>query len=101
MTTNLEMGDLEVFTGVSSGMDHNFQELVDLPFAENHRRVTAGELTAFDRLDPPNSMATTNGASPRAADAENSLEKIKRQLASSLGRNLLQGPLLKQESRDT
>ncbi|KAM1131396.1 hypothetical protein ACFX2I_045998 [Malus domestica] len=40
-------------------------------------------------------MATTNGASPRAADAENSLEKIKRQLASGSGRNLLQGPLLK------
>ncbi|CAN6571273.1 unnamed protein product [Malus baccata var. baccata] len=40
-------------------------------------------------------MATINGASPRAADAENSLEKIKRQLASGSGRNLLQGPLLK------
>lgn len=31
----------------------------------------------------------------RAGDAENSLEKIKRQLASGSGRNLLQGPLLK------
>lgn len=31
----------------------------------------------------------------RAADAENSLEKIKRHLASGSGRNLLQGPLLK------
>ncbi|KAM1512820.1 hypothetical protein ACFX1Z_024339 [Malus domestica] len=40
-------------------------------------------------------MATINGASPRATDAENSLEKIKRQLASGSGRNLLQGPLLK------
>ncbi|KAL5573106.1 hypothetical protein UlMin_022703 [Ulmus minor] len=37
----------------------------------------------------------SNGASPRAGDAENSLEKIKRQLASGSGRNLLQGPLLK------
>ncbi|XP_010522060.1 PREDICTED: switch-associated protein 70 [Tarenaya hassleriana] len=38
----------------------------------------------------------SNGASARAADAtENSLEKIKRQLASGSGRNLLQGPLLK------
>ncbi|KAI4305948.1 hypothetical protein L6164_029273 [Bauhinia variegata] len=38
----------------------------------------------------------TNGASPRAAaDTQNSLEKIKRQLASGSGRNLLQGPLLK------
>lgn len=36
----------------------------------------------------------SNGASPRAA-AENSLEKIKRQLASGSGRSLLQGPLLK------
>ncbi|KAH1263640.1 hypothetical protein GmHk_02G005985 [Glycine max] len=35
-------------------------------------------------------------ASPRAAEnTENSLEKIKRQLASASGRNLLQGPLLK------
>ncbi|KAF7824045.1 switch-associated protein 70 isoform X2 [Senna tora] len=34
--------------------------------------------------------------SQRAAlDTENSLEKIKRQLASGSGRNLLQGPLLK------
>ena len=31
----------------------------------------------------------------RAVDAETSLEKIKRQLASGSGRNLLQGPLLK------
>lgn len=31
----------------------------------------------------------------RAQDAENSLERIKRQLASGSGRNLLQGPLLK------
>ncbi|CAN1759045.1 hypothetical protein LINPERHAP1_LOCUS7009 [Linum perenne] len=31
----------------------------------------------------------------RAAEQENSLEKIKRQLASGSGRNLLQGPLLK------
>ncbi|KAB5568413.1 hypothetical protein DKX38_002206 [Salix brachista] len=38
----------------------------------------------------------SNGASARAAvDTENSLEKIKRQLASGSGRNLLQGPLLK------
>lgn len=37
----------------------------------------------------------SNGASPRAEDAGNSLEKIKRQLASGSGRNLLQGPLLK------
>ncbi|KAK9924151.1 hypothetical protein M0R45_032535 [Rubus argutus] len=37
----------------------------------------------------------SNGASPRVADPENSLEKIKRQLASGSGRNLLQGPLLK------
>ncbi|KAF7833477.1 switch-associated protein 70 [Senna tora] len=38
----------------------------------------------------------SNGASVRAdADTENSLEKIKRQLASGSGRNLLQGPLLK------
>ncbi|CAB4304417.1 unnamed protein product [Prunus armeniaca] len=36
-----------------------------------------------------------NVAPPRAADAENSLEKIKRHLASGSGRNLLQGPLLK------
>ncbi|TKY57196.1 Switch-associated protein 70 [Spatholobus suberectus] len=35
-------------------------------------------------------------ASPRVAEnTENSLEKIKRQLASASGRNLLQGPLLK------
>lgn len=31
----------------------------------------------------------------RAGDVENSLERIKRQLASGSGRNLLQGPLLK------
>uniref|UniRef100_A0A6N2KNA8 PH domain-containing protein n=1 Tax=Salix viminalis TaxID=40686 RepID=A0A6N2KNA8_SALVM len=38
----------------------------------------------------------SNGASARAAvDTENSLEKIKRQLASGSGRKLLQGPLLK------
>ncbi|GAV59990.1 PH domain-containing protein [Cephalotus follicularis] len=37
----------------------------------------------------------SNGASKRAVDTENSLEKIKRQLASGSGRNLLQGPLLK------
>ncbi|XP_012088449.1 switch-associated protein 70 isoform X2 [Jatropha curcas] len=37
----------------------------------------------------------SNGASTRAVDAENSLERIKRQLASGSGRNLLQGPLLK------
>ncbi|KAF8047228.1 hypothetical protein N665_3138s0001 [Sinapis alba] len=38
----------------------------------------------------------SNGASPRVVDAaENSLDKIKRQLASSSGRNLLQGPLFK------
>ncbi|PRQ52143.1 putative PH domain, peptide deformylase [Rosa chinensis] len=37
----------------------------------------------------------SNGAAPRVADPENSLEKIKRQLASGSGRNLLQGPLLK------
>ncbi|KAF8051047.1 hypothetical protein N665_1812s0004 [Sinapis alba] len=38
----------------------------------------------------------SNGASPRVVDAaENSLDKIKRQLASSTGRNLLQGPLFK------
>ncbi|CAI0461244.1 unnamed protein product [Linum tenue] len=39
----------------------------------------------------------SNGASPqhRAVEQENSLEKIKRQLASGSGRNLLQGPLLK------
>ncbi|CAN0913997.1 hypothetical protein LINGRAHAP2_LOCUS28275 [Linum grandiflorum] len=39
----------------------------------------------------------SNGASPqhRAVEPENSLEKIKRQLASGSGRNLLQGPLLK------
>ena len=30
-----------------------------------------------------------------AENTENSLEKIKRQLASGSGRNLLQGPLLK------
>ncbi|XP_022136610.1 switch-associated protein 70 [Momordica charantia] len=37
----------------------------------------------------------SNGAIPRAEDAGNSLEKIKRQLTSGSGRNLLQGPLLK------
>ncbi|XP_022985304.1 switch-associated protein 70-like [Cucurbita maxima] len=37
----------------------------------------------------------SNGAIPKAEDAGNSLEKIKRQLASGSGRNLLQGPLLK------
>ncbi|CAE6022475.1 unnamed protein product [Arabidopsis arenosa] len=38
----------------------------------------------------------SNGASPRIVDAtENSLDKIKRQLASGSGRNLLQGPLFK------
>uniref|UniRef100_A0A7C8ZVU4 PH domain-containing protein n=1 Tax=Opuntia streptacantha TaxID=393608 RepID=A0A7C8ZVU4_OPUST len=37
----------------------------------------------------------SNGASARVEDTENSLEKIKRQLASASGRNLLQGPLLK------
>ncbi|KAJ7965050.1 Pleckstrin-like (PH) domain protein [Quillaja saponaria] len=37
----------------------------------------------------------SNGASTAAADTENSLERIKRQLASGSGRNLLQGPLLK------
>ncbi|KAJ4980600.1 hypothetical protein NE237_031437 [Protea cynaroides] len=36
----------------------------------------------------------SNGTSPRA-ETENSLEKIKRQLTSGSGRNLLQGPLLK------
>ncbi|XP_023539153.1 switch-associated protein 70-like [Cucurbita pepo subsp. pepo] len=37
----------------------------------------------------------SNGVIPRPEDAGNSLEKIKRQLASGSGRNLLQGPLLK------
>ncbi|XP_050228698.1 uncharacterized protein LOC126677926 isoform X2 [Mercurialis annua] len=37
----------------------------------------------------------SNGASTRPLDADTSLEKIKRQLASGSGRNLLQGPLLK------
>ncbi|GMY08994.1 switch-associated protein 70 isoform X2 [Fagus crenata] len=37
----------------------------------------------------------SNAALPKPGDAENSLEKIKRQLASGSGRNLLQGPLLK------
>ncbi|KAL6216637.1 hypothetical protein ACLB2K_009858 [Fragaria x ananassa] len=41
------------------------------------------------------SPMASNGASPRIADPENSLETIKRQLASGSGRNLLQGPLLK------
>ncbi|CAM8940787.1 unnamed protein product [Rhodiola kirilowii] len=40
-------------------------------------------------------MASSAGVSPRASDTESSLEKIKRQLASGSGRNLLQGPLLK------
>ncbi|PWA91080.1 Pleckstrin homology-like domain-containing protein [Artemisia annua] len=39
---------------------------------------------------------TTNGASSiRDGGTESSLDKIKRQLASGSGRNLLQGPLLK------
>ncbi|VFQ89413.1 unnamed protein product [Cuscuta campestris] len=37
----------------------------------------------------------SNGASPGAENTKTSLEKIKRQLASGSGRNLLQGPLLK------
>ncbi|CAA7033467.1 unnamed protein product [Microthlaspi erraticum] len=38
----------------------------------------------------------SNGASPKNVDpTENSLDKIKRQLASGSGRNLLQGPLFK------
>ncbi|XP_058195410.1 uncharacterized protein LOC131311837 isoform X1 [Rhododendron vialii] len=37
----------------------------------------------------------SNGAPSREEDTQTSLEKIKRQLASSSGRNLLQGPLLK------
>ncbi|CAL5335417.1 unnamed protein product [Camellia sinensis] len=37
----------------------------------------------------------SNGAPSRDGDTQTSLEKIKRQLASSSGRNLLQGPLLK------
>ncbi|KAL6554440.1 hypothetical protein OROMI_020113 [Orobanche minor] len=37
----------------------------------------------------------SNGAPLKDADTRSSLEKIKRQLASSSGRNLLQGPLLK------
>ncbi|XAR52812.1 hypothetical protein NMG60_11021089 [Bertholletia excelsa] len=37
----------------------------------------------------------SNGAPPGDEDATASFEKIKRQLASSSGRNLLQGPLLK------
>ncbi|XP_057954839.1 uncharacterized protein LOC131148896 [Malania oleifera] len=37
----------------------------------------------------------SNGAPQRAGDTETSLEKIKRQLGSGSGRNLLQGPLLK------
>ncbi|KAL0710495.1 hypothetical protein Bca4012_017473 [Brassica carinata] len=38
----------------------------------------------------------SNGASPRLVDAlDNGLDKIKRQLAYSSGRNLLQGPLFK------
>ncbi|XP_075483249.1 uncharacterized protein LOC142523360 isoform X1 [Primulina tabacum] len=38
---------------------------------------------------------SSNGASHGDADTKTSLEKIKRQLANSSGRNLLQGPLLK------
>ncbi|KAL9241299.1 hypothetical protein vseg_015425 [Gypsophila vaccaria] len=37
----------------------------------------------------------TNGSSTRVEDTEASLDKIKRQLATSSGRTLLQGPLLK------
>ncbi|KAL2938787.1 Differentially expressed in FDCP 6-like protein [Bienertia sinuspersici] len=37
----------------------------------------------------------SNGASDRAEDTEASLVKIKKQLASTSGRNLLQGPLFK------
>ncbi|XP_021724574.1 switch-associated protein 70-like isoform X1 [Chenopodium quinoa] len=37
----------------------------------------------------------SNGASSKMEDTEASLEKIKRQLASNSGRNLLQGPLYK------
>ncbi|XP_038680813.1 switch-associated protein 70 isoform X2 [Tripterygium wilfordii] len=37
----------------------------------------------------------SNGSSTIVAGMQNSLEKIKRQLASSSGKNLLQGPLLK------
>ncbi|XXG68816.1 hypothetical protein AAC387_Pa06g1821 [Persea americana] len=37
----------------------------------------------------------SNGNSPRTGEMENSLEKIKRQLTTGSGRNLLQGPLLK------
>lgn len=37
----------------------------------------------------------SNGAPAKAEDTEASLEKIKRQLASNSGRNLLQGPLYK------
>lgn len=37
----------------------------------------------------------SNGAPLADADTKTSLEKIKRQLASGSGRNLLQGPLLK------
>ncbi|KAL3754871.1 hypothetical protein ACJRO7_002034 [Eucalyptus globulus] len=40
-------------------------------------------------------MASNGASTTAAADAENSLDKIKRQLASGSGRNLLQGPLLK------
>lgn len=40
-------------------------------------------------------MASNGASTQRAVDAENSLERIKRQLASGSGRNLLQGPLLK------
>ncbi|CAL0317511.1 unnamed protein product [Lupinus luteus] len=41
-------------------------------------------------------MSSSNGVSPtNLENTENSLDKIKRQLASASGRNLLQGPLLK------
>ncbi|OVA12390.1 Pleckstrin homology domain [Macleaya cordata] len=41
------------------------------------------------------SMSSSNGTPPREGDTENSLEKIKKQLSSGSGKNLLQGPLLK------
>ncbi|KAJ6847525.1 switch-associated protein 70 isoform X1 [Iris pallida] len=37
----------------------------------------------------------SNGSRPKVGETESSLEKIKRQLSSGSGRNLLQGPLLK------
>uniref|UniRef100_A0A2P2M453 Uncharacterized protein n=1 Tax=Rhizophora mucronata TaxID=61149 RepID=A0A2P2M453_RHIMU len=40
-------------------------------------------------------MASNGASTQRAVDSDNSLEKIKRQLASGSGRKLLQGPLLK------